>query len=93
VRRDDLPTVLARLAEVTRPRGVLRISLKEGDGEGWSTHGSVRHPRRFTYWRAGDLTAVVATSGWSEVTVRSGVAGTRGETWLEVSAVRDEVSP
>ena len=76
VRRDDLPTVLARLAAVTRPGGVLRVSLKEGDGDGWSTHGSIRHPRHFTYWRADDaVVAVVAAAGWSEVPVRSGVAG------------------
>ena len=92
VRRDDLPTVLVRLAEVTRPGGVLRASLKEGDGEGWSTHGSIRHPRHFTYWQADDVTSVVAAAGWSDVSVRSGVAGTRGETWIELSAVRDEVS-
>ena len=53
VERHDLPTVLARLAAVTRPGGILRMSLKEGDGDGWSTHGSVRQPRHFTYWRAG----------------------------------------
>ena len=92
VRRDDLPTVLERLAAVTRPGGVLRISLKEGDGEGWSTHGSVSNPRHFTYWRADALIAVVDAAGWGEVSVRSGVEGSRGETWLELSAVRDEVS-
>jgi hypothetical protein len=93
VRRGDLPAVLARLVAVTRPGGMLRISVKEGDGEGWSTHGSVRHRRHFTYWRADALAAAVAGSGWSDVAVRSGVEGSRGETWLEVSAVRDEVSP
>ena len=92
VRRDDLPSVLARLAAVTRPGGMLRVSLKEGDGEGWSTHGSISHPRHFTYWRAEALRGVVDAAGWGEVAVRSGVEGTRGETWLEVSAVRDEVS-
>jgi len=93
VRREDLPTVLARLAEVTRPGGILRVSVKEGDGEGWSTHGSVRSPRHFTYWQAPALHTAVAASGWSDVVVRAGAAGSRGETWLEVSAVRDEVSP
>jgi SAM-dependent methyltransferase len=93
VRRHDLPAVLRRLAGVTRRGGVLRISLKEGDGEGWSTHGSVRNPRHFTYWRAAALEEVVAGAGWSAVSVRSGIGGTRGETWLELSAARDEVSP
>ena len=88
VARADLPTVLSRLAAVTRVGGVLRASLKEGDGEGWSTHGSVRRPRHFTYWRAADVVDVLTGAGWSDVQVRTGVAGTRGETWLELSAVR-----
>ena len=92
VRRDALPSVLARLAGVTRSGGVLRISLKEGDGEGWSTHGSVTTPRHFTYWRVDALRAVVEAAGWGEVSVRSGIEGRRSETWLELSAVRDEVS-
>ena len=88
VARADLPTVLSRLAEVTSDGGLLRASFKEGDGEGWSTHGSIRHPRHFTYWRAAALADVLAGTGWSDAEVRSGVPGTRGETWLEVSAVR-----
>ena len=88
VRRDDLTTVLSRLAAVTRPGGLLRASVKEGDGEGWSTHGSVRHPRHFTYWRADALRSVTTGAGWSDVDIRSGVAGRRSETWLELTAVR-----
>jgi hypothetical protein len=93
VRRGDLRTVLARLAGVTRDGGLLRVSLKEGDGEGWSTHGSVRQPRHFTYWRGPDVARVLAAAGWSEVEVVGGIAGPRTESWLEVSAVRDGVSP
>ncbi len=51
VARADLPVVLRRLADVTRADGLLRMSVKEGDGEGWSTHGSIPTPRRFVYWR------------------------------------------
>jgi SAM-dependent methyltransferase len=94
VARTDLPTVLARLAAVTRPGGLLRISVKEGDGEGWSTHGSVSRPRHFTYWQAPDLAATVLGSGWTDVDVRSGIPGTkRQESWIELSAVRGGVSP
>jgi SAM-dependent methyltransferase len=88
VRRDDLPTVLARLAAVTRRGGALRVSLKEGDGEGWSTHGSVRNPRHFTYWRAQPLREAFAGTGWTDVDIRSGIDGRRGESWLEIAAVR-----
>ena len=93
VARDDLPTVLGRLAAVTRPGGLLQVSLKEGDGEGWSTHGTISGPRHFTYWRAADLADVVRAAGWVDVVARQGLGGDRGETWLELSAVRDGVSP
>ncbi|WP_322921786.1 class I SAM-dependent methyltransferase [Nocardioides renjunii] len=91
VARDDLGAVLARLAAVTRPAGILRMSVKEGDGDGWSTHGSIRLPRHFTYWRAGPLAQVAAAAGWSEVSVCSGIPGTRGEAWLALSARRGQV--
>jgi SAM-dependent methyltransferase len=92
VDRADLPTVLARLAAVTRPGGVLRASLKEGDGEGWSTHGAISSPRHFAYWREAALREVTAGAGWTDVSVRSGLPGRRGETWLELSAVRGSVT-
>ena len=50
-------------------------------------------PRHVTYWRARDMEAVVRASGWGDVEVRRGIGGDRGETWLELSAVRDGVSP
>src|SRR4051794_15440015 len=55
VDRSDLAVVLARLAAATRPGGVLAVSLKEGDGEAWSTHGFVAAPRHFVYWREAGL--------------------------------------
>ena len=88
VARADLGTVLERLRRATRTGGLLRLSVKEGDGEGWSTHGSVAAPRHFTYWRAAPLREVVVTAGWVDVEVRSGFAGKRRESWLEATAVR-----
>ena len=87
VARTDLPTVLARLSGVTRPRGLLRLAVKEGDGDGWSTHGSIRSPRHFTYWRADALGAVVADAGWVDVAVTHVPGGTPAEQWLDVTAV------
>ena len=72
---------------------LLRSEGHECDGDGWSTHGSISSPRHFTYWRADALSEVVAGSGSTDVLVRSGIAGHLGESWLEVSAVRDSVSP
>ena len=87
VARADLPVVLRRLAEATRADGLLRMSVKEGDGEGWSTHGSVSTPRRFVYWREEQLREVLGESGWQVLETDRG-DGLRGESWLGVLAVR-----
>ncbi len=87
VDRADLPTVLLRLAGATRPGGVLALSVKEGDGDVWSTHGSVTAPRRFVLWREDGLVRALTGSGWDVDDVRRR-AGLRGETWLMVRATR-----
>jgi SAM-dependent methyltransferase len=86
-RREDLPSILARLAGVTRPGGALHLALKEGDGARFSTHGHVGAPRHFTFWREGPLRAVLEKAGWVVDDVRR-EPGTRGETWLGVQASR-----
>ena len=87
VARADLPVVLRRLAEATRADGLLRMSVKEGDGDGWSTHGSIPTPRRFVYWREPQLREVLAESGWQVLETDHG-EGLRGESWLGMVAVR-----
>ena len=87
VRREDLPTVLGRLAEATARDGLLYASVKAGDGEGWSVHGHVTSPRLFTYWREEPLREVLGSTGWSVEHVGHHV-GQRGEQWLEVLATR-----
>ena len=87
VDRDDLTTVLSRLAGATREGGLLYASLKEGDGESWSVHGSVAAPRFFTYWREEPLRRALAAAGWSVEHIGHG-DGLRGERWLEVLASR-----
>ncbi|MEJ7832554.1 MAG: DinB family protein [Nocardioides sp.] len=87
VARTDLPVVLRRLAAATRLGGVLRLSVKEGDGEAWSTHGSVLTPRLFVYWREQPLREVLAASGWVVEAVES-TPGKREERWISVLARR-----
>jgi SAM-dependent methyltransferase len=87
VRREDLPTVLTRLAGATVPAGLLFASMKEGDGEQWSVHGTISAPRFFTYWREEALREVLEASGWKVEHVGYG-DGMRGERWLEVLATR-----
>jgi SAM-dependent methyltransferase len=87
VRREDLPTVLRRLAGVTRPGGLLRMSVKEGDGARFSTNGHVAAPRHVTFWREGPLRDVLDAAGWEVGEVDHQVAGDGGA-WLEVTARR-----
>jgi 2-polyprenyl-3-methyl-5-hydroxy-6-metoxy-1,4-benzoquinol methylase len=64
--RVELPGVLTRLREAVRPGGLLAMSLKEGDGEEWSSH-KVELPRHFTYWREGPLRTALVDAGWAPV--------------------------
>jgi 2-polyprenyl-3-methyl-5-hydroxy-6-metoxy-1,4-benzoquinol methylase len=64
--RDELPGVLARALAAVRPGGLLALTLKEGDGDGWSSH-KVELPRHFTYWRVEPLRAALEGAGWEPV--------------------------
>ena len=87
VARPDLPVVLSRLAGATREGGLFHLSLKEGDGARWSTHGNVEAARHFTFWREEPLRAALDAAGWSVLTLDH-QDGQRGESWLEVLAER-----
>jgi 2-polyprenyl-3-methyl-5-hydroxy-6-metoxy-1,4-benzoquinol methylase len=86
VARADLPVVLRRLAAATAPDGLLRLTLKEGDGERWSRHGRVAGARHFTYWREGPLRPVLEAAGWRVERVAHDDGAVAGEPWLEVWA-------
>jgi SAM-dependent methyltransferase len=88
--RTDLPVVLARLAAATASGGLLRFSVKEGDGEEWSVHGRVPAARHFTLWRAEPLRAVVEASGWVVAQVVRYEALDPDRPWLDVRARRAE---
>jgi SAM-dependent methyltransferase len=91
VRRDSLPVVLRRLAAVTRPGGLLHLTVKEGDGERWSVHGHVGAPRFFTFWREDALRDQLMQAGWHVDEVRQGAsqpADRPPESWLAVFATR-----
>ena len=89
VARQDLGTVLRRLAEATRTGGPLHVSVREGDGEDVSTHGSAAAPRHYveTYWRESALRSVLTDAGWIVGEVHRYV-GRPGDLWLSVRAHR-----
>lgn len=43
--------------------GVLGLTLKEGDGEAWTTE-RLDLPRWFVYWREPDLRHALTNAGW-----------------------------
>ena len=67
--------------------GVLGLSLKEGDGASWSTHGNVDAPRFFTFWREEPLRAALDAAGWTVQTLTR-EEDRRGQPWLDVVAER-----
>lgn len=86
VARSDLPEVLRRLAAATREGGVFYASLREGDGETWSSHGAAA-PWRAVLWREAGLRPVLEAAGW-EVGELARWVNPRGEAWLGVVATR-----
>lgn len=81
--REEFADVLARAREAVEDGGVLAFTLKEGDGDAW-TSAKLGLPRHFTFWREPQLRAVLQTTGWTDVVIDH-VAG-RDEAWLFVLA-------
>ncbi len=77
--RPQFEQALLTAHRATRPRGVLGITLKEGDGSAWSI-AKLGRPRCFTYWRAEDLSNLLARTGWAPEAV--GHFDGRKEPWL-----------
>ena len=88
LRREDFPTVLERLAAVTATGGLFALSLKEGDGARFSTHGHVDAPRHFTFWREPQLREVLDAAGWDVESVEHVSGSEAGDPWLWVTACR-----
>ncbi len=76
----ELAAVLSRTAAAVLPGGLLAFTLKEGDGEGWSSH-KLSRPRHFTYWRALPLRRLLDASPWELISL-SHEAG-RKDDWLQ----------
>ncbi|NII75172.1 SAM-dependent methyltransferase [Dyella sp. SG562] len=89
VAREDFGTVLRRLAGATRVGGPLHVSVRDGDGESVSAHGSTASSRRYveTYWRESDLRSAIADAGWIVGEIRR-CMGRPDDWWLSVRASR-----
>ncbi|MEP6629553.1 MAG: class I SAM-dependent methyltransferase [Lapillicoccus sp.] len=83
----ELAGVLDRMHAAVAPGGLLAVTLKEGDGFGWSDH-KLGLPRYFTYWRGAPLRALLEQHGWL-VESLDHVQGAR-DSWLVVVASRED---
>lgn len=81
--RSQFAEAIRRARASARPAGVLAITLKEGDGERWST-AKLDRPRHFTFWREPAVRSVLESAGWTDVVVDHVVG--RAEQWLYVIA-------
>ena len=81
--RADFAAVLVRAREAVVPKGVLAFTLKEGDGEAWST-AKIGLPRFFTYWREPRVRELLDAAGWTVDDIDH--IGGRTEPWLHVLA-------
>jgi SAM-dependent methyltransferase len=81
--RDQLRDALHRARRAVSGGGVLAVTLKEGDGEQW-TSVKLDRPRHFTYWREPALRHVLDDTGW-QVTYLAHLDG-RADRWLHVIA-------
>lgn len=66
--RDQLAGLLRRCRAAVQPAGLLGFSVKEGDGERWTTE-KLDAPRYFVYWRREPLEALLRCCGWRPVAV------------------------
>ncbi|KRQ96640.1 SAM-dependent methyltransferase [Bradyrhizobium jicamae] len=89
IAREDFGTVLGRLADATRTGSRLHASVRDGDGEDVTIHGSAAAPRRYveTYWRESALRSALTDAGWIVSDVRRYI-GRPDDPWLSVRASR-----
>lgn len=74
----------ARIRRALRPGGVLACSLKQGDGEGWSSE-KLGVPRYFCYWQPAPLSAALTRAGFRSIDIDRTSLGSQA--WLMVTAI------
>jgi SAM-dependent methyltransferase len=83
LKRDQFLGVLRRARRAVSHDGLLAVTLKDGDGEGWST-AKLGRPRHFTYWREPAVRRALDQAGWAIVSLDR-VSG-RADQWLYIIA-------
>lgn len=68
--RDEFAMVLAKISRALAPGGRFAFSLKQGQGEEWSS-AKLGAPRYFCYWQSDELAAQLAQAGFSHWTMET----------------------
>ncbi len=66
--RAQFAEVLIKARNAVDDQGILALTLKEGDGAGWTT-AKLGKPRHYTYWREPGLRDVLIRTGWSVISL------------------------
>jgi hypothetical protein len=82
--RPQLAVTLRHLWAALTPDGRLAFTVKQGDGEEWST-AKLGAPRYFCYWQSQALKDVVTAAGFTSVQVTQWTAPS-GQPFLAVLA-------
>ena len=86
--RDEIESVIKKVFNALDDGGRLAISLKQGDGEEWSTR-KVDEPRYFCYWQKDDVETLLYKVGFSKVSTRIDGNDTKNNnTWLMIIAYK-----
>jgi predicted TPR repeat methyltransferase len=76
---NQLNDVLKKAARAVGPKGLLAFTVKEGEGEEWTT-AKIDKPRYFAYWSEASIRTHLAASGWEPLSVKH--EDGRTEPWL-----------
>jgi len=82
----QLDDVLTKAARAVRPKGLLAFTVKEGEGEAWTT-AKIGKPRYFTYWSEAAIRTHLTGNGWEPLSIKHERG--RTEPWLFVVCRRN----
>lgn len=83
--REDVRRVVDKLADALRPGGRLAFSLKQGNGEEWSSK-KLNAPRYFCYWQPEQLVPLLRQAGFVHWDVQAIATHRQHADWIYVIA-------
>lgn len=82
---DEVRSVFAKVLKSLKPNGIFAFSVKEGEGEEWSS-AKLDAPRYFRYWKAKELEETITASGLQIEQIDEVKSDSRNVRWIHVIA-------